>query len=119
METDQQIANTVKALRSVLSQLQFDRGKAQLYINKAKSEEQRNKIVTLRNNLESRANRVEMATEVLSGRSFIVYDVNGELTLVKPSEQTAKLIEEAEKHGAVVSKYDIDFGEGVSDEAVI
>jgi len=55
--------------------------------------------------LEARRDRLTLAKDILEGKAFLIYDINDQLTVVKPSEKAAKLIAAAQEYGAKVTEY--------------
>jgi len=64
------------------------------------TEEQQKQLDTRRTKLEARRDRLAIALDLLSGRAYAIWDINNELTVVKPSPGTARLIQAAEEYGA-------------------
>jgi len=63
--------------------------------------EQQEQLSARRTKLEARRDRLAVALDVVTGRAYAIWDINDELTVVKPnSEGTARLIKTAEEYGA-------------------
>lgn len=56
------------------------------------------------NYLEARKMRVVICKDILNGRAFVAYDVDGDLVVVQPGDTTAMLVLAAEEHGCRVTK---------------
>lgn len=76
------------------------------------SPEQKKMLDKAYNLLESMRDRLSVAKDILEGRAFLVYEVDKRLTIVKPSEQTAKLIAAAQEYGAKIKSYALKMPEG-------
>lgn len=66
---------------------------------------QQQKLAELRLRLEGQRARITTARDLLSGRDFQLFSVDDEPVIIRPTEGTAKIIEEAEKLGARVVKH--------------
>jgi prophage tail gpP-like protein len=51
--------------------------------------------------LEARRDKLTLMKDIAEGKAFLIYeDADGQLTIVKPSEKTAKLVAAAQEYGA-------------------
>lgn len=56
--------------------------------------------------LVARSFRLAICIDIMEGKAFTVHDVDGDLTVVKPTESTARLLDLAEKLGGRVSSFE-------------
>ena len=63
------------------------------------------KLDDLRLHLEGQRARITTARDLLSGRDFQLYSIDDEPVIIRPTERTAKIIQEAERLGARVVKH--------------
>lgn len=66
--------------------------------------EQKKQLDVVRLKLEAQRDRLAVALDVISGRDYVVYDIDGGLAIVCPSENTAKLIKAVEECGCKVKE---------------
>ena len=91
------------SLQSNLDELQAKLEKCHQLQAKA-SNEQKKQLDAVRFKLEAQRDRLAVAMDIISGRDYVVYDIDGDLTVVRPSENTAKLVKAAEECGAKVKE---------------
>jgi len=79
--------------------------KAQEYEKQA-SPEQKQQLDEIYKKNTAKRDRLAIALDILEGRSFVVYDHEGELTILRPGEKTSKLLDEVEqKMGGRIYRY--------------
>jgi hypothetical protein len=67
--------------------------------------EQKQELEARRLKYEAQRDRLAVAIDVVGGRAYAIYDIDGKLTVIKPnSEGVAKLIRTAEDYGARATK---------------
>ena len=94
---------SLEAIQAELNEVKTKLEKCYEFQSKA-GPEQKKQLDTLRLKLEAQRDRLAVAMDVISGRDYIVHDIDGKLTVVRPSENTAKLIKAAEDYGARVTE---------------
>jgi len=91
---------SLEALQSDLVETKAKIEKCDQFMDRA-TPEQKKQLDARRRKYEARRDRLTVAIDIISGRSYILYDIDGALTVVKPnSEGAARLIREAENYGA-------------------
>lgn len=71
------------------------------HLKEKASPAQKEKLDARRKKFEAQRDRLAIALDLVSGRSYALWDINDHLTVVKPkSEGVAKLIKAAEGYGA-------------------
>jgi hypothetical protein len=68
------------------------------------TQEQKKLLEERRLKYEAKRDRLALALDILEGRAFGMYDVDGRLTILKPSESTAELLTIAQGMGAKVTR---------------
>lgn len=63
--------------------------------------------------LAARSLRLATCIDIMQGKAFTVHDIDGELTVVKPTESTARLLDLAEKLGGKVSEFRKEEHDGI------
>jgi hypothetical protein len=95
---------SLEALQSDLAEIKAKIEKCDQFMEKA-SPEQKEKLNARRCKYEAQRDRLAVAIDVVSGRAYAIYDIDGKLTVIKPdSEGVAKLIRTAEDYGARATK---------------
>lgn len=93
----------IKVIQSGLDNLKARLEKCYQLQPKA-SNEQKKQLDVVRLKLEAQRDRLAVVLDIISGRDYVVYDIDGDLTVVRPSENTAKLIKAAEECGGKVKE---------------
>lgn len=95
--------NSIEALQVELGEVK-DKLKKCFELEGKATGDQKNQLRNLYTKLQSRRDRLVVAIDIVSGRDYILHDIDGQLTVERPSEGTAKLIKVAEEYGAKVKK---------------
>lgn len=93
----------MKVIQLTLDELKAKLEKCYQLQSKA-SNEQKKQLDVVRLKLEARRDRLAVALDIISGRDYVVYDIDGALAVVRPSENTAKLIKAVEECGCKVKE---------------
>jgi len=94
---------SLKVIQSDLDELKAKLEKCHQLQPKANNE-QKKQLDAVRFKLEAQRDRLAVAMDIISGRDYVVYDIDGDLTVVRPSGNTAKLIKAAEECGGKVKE---------------
>lgn len=97
---------SLEAIQAELNEVKAKLGKCDELQAKAAGE-QKKRLGAFRIKLEARRDRLATALDILSGRDYVIYDIDGELAVVRPSENTAKLIKAIEEYGGRVTQLPI------------
>ena len=76
------------------------------FLHKDLPDDKKERLMKAYTKLETERDRIAIALDILNGRAFLIHEHNGQLSIIKPSEKTAKLLAVAEQYGGKVTKYE-------------